>query len=121
MKNNYPWLDEFCLSQKGAIKNYQPDWQADCYNIGGKMFAMITSYKDGRPIITLKLAPEHGEVLRQKYTDKIIPGYYMNKVHWNSVFLDNDIPRDLLEKMITEAYTIVLSSLTKKVQAEING
>ena len=39
----------------------------------------------GKPVyITCKLNPAEGDFLRRQYED-IIPGYYMNKVHWNSV------------------------------------
>ena len=51
----YEWLDEYCLSQLGATKEYQPDWQADHYTVGGKMFAMRTVDKGGKSIITLKI------------------------------------------------------------------
>ncbi len=37
----YPWLDEYCLSKKGAEKEYKPEWDATRYMIRGKMFAML--------------------------------------------------------------------------------
>ena len=68
--------------------------------------------------ITLKLKPEEGEFLRQQYAD-IIPGYYMNKIHWNSVNADGEVPDDLLKDMLDKSYKLVLSSLSKKKQNEI--
>ncbi len=64
------------------------------------------------------MTPARGDGLRQLYTD-IIPGYYMNKTHWNSVKADGDVPEDLLRQMLDEAYGLVFTSLTKKKQAEI--
>lgn len=70
--------------------------------------------------ITLKLKPDEGEFLRQQYSD-IVPGYYMNKVHWNSVQADGEVPDDLLKDMLDKSYQLVLSGLSKKKQIEILG
>ena len=82
----YPWLDEYCTAKQGAVRDYKVEWDAVRYLLFGKMFAMRGTEKTGRAIITLKLPPEEGEFLRRQYAD-IIPGYYMNKQHWNSVYL----------------------------------
>jgi len=116
----YEWLDKFCLAQPGVTKDYQPDWAATRYHVGGKMFAMRGGDKDGKPIFTLKLDPLRGDLLRQQYAH-IVPGYYMNKMHWNSLYLEGDVPDDVVEGMIREAYQLVLRSLSKKVQLEIAG
>ena len=84
------------------------------------MFAMCCGDKDGKPIITLKLDPAFGSLLRQQY-EHIVPGYYMNKEHWNSLYLDGDVPDDVAQNMISESHQIILQSLTKKAQAEILG
>ena len=49
--------------------------------------------------ITCKLDPAEGEFLRRQYED-IIPGYYMNKVHWNSVKAEGNVPDALLREML---------------------
>jgi predicted DNA-binding protein (MmcQ/YjbR family) len=74
----YAWMDEYCLAKKGVEKDYKPEWNATRYMIKGKMFVMQGGDKEGKPIVTVKLEPEHGEFLRKQYKD-IIPGYYMNK------------------------------------------
>jgi predicted DNA-binding protein (MmcQ/YjbR family) len=73
----YGWLDEYCLNQAGAVKEYKTEWEATRYMAGGKMFALCGGDKDGKPIITLKLNPAFGEMLRRQYKD-ITPGYHMN-------------------------------------------
>ncbi len=115
----YPWIEEYLLMKKGVEKDFQPDWQWIRYKIGGKMFCAICLGEDGKPYyITLKLAPAKGDALRQLYRD-ILPGYYMDKVHWNSVKPDGTVPDDLMKEMLDEAYTLVLQGLTKKKQKEI--
>jgi predicted DNA-binding protein (MmcQ/YjbR family) len=114
----YEWLDVYLRSKKGAEKDYKEEWGATRYMLRGKMFAMQTSHKDGREIITLKLEPSHGQLLRDEYAD-IIPGYYMNKEHWNSVYLDGEVPDDLLQEIIDESHELILASLSKKARQEI--
>lgn len=46
----YDWLDEYCLSKKGAVREFKAEWEATRYLIGGKMFAMDGGVKDGKPI-----------------------------------------------------------------------
>ena len=70
--------------------------------------------------ITLKLEPAEGEFLRKQYED-IIPGYYMNKEHWNSVKPDGKIPDDLLKDLLDKSYELVLSGFSKKQQRELLG
>ncbi|NLK71131.1 MAG: MmcQ/YjbR family DNA-binding protein [Clostridiales bacterium] len=109
----YEWLDEYCTSKKGVVKDFKVEWQVVRYMLNGKMFAMQGGDKYGKQIITLKLEPLFGELLRKQYKD-IIPGYYMNKVHWNSVYLAGEVPDDVLRDMIDESYLLVFKSLSKK-------
>lgn len=116
----YKWLDEYCITKKGVEKDYKLEWDVNRYMIRGKMFAMQGGDKEGKAIITLKLEPMFGELLRTKYKD-IVPGYYMNKEHWNSLYLEGTVPDDVLRDMLDNSYSIVLGSLSKKVQKEILG
>ncbi|GAA3349656.1 MULTISPECIES: MmcQ/YjbR family DNA-binding protein [Bacteria] len=108
-----------CLQLQGTTYDYKEEWQADRYLIGGKMYTMIGGNATGRPVLTLKCEPARAEELREAYTS-IIPGYYMNKTHWNSIYMDaEDVPMDLVEKLIKHSYELVFSKLTKKAQQEI--
>ena len=116
----YDWLDEYLLAKPGVTKDLQAEWNWIRYQIGGKMFAAIclddTTGKAA--YITLKLEPAEGEFLRQQYED-IIPGYYMNKVHWNSVKAEGTVPDQLLKEMLEKSYRLVLGGFSKKKQKEL--
>jgi predicted DNA-binding protein (MmcQ/YjbR family) len=116
----YDWIEDYCLSKKGTEKEYKAEWEALLYKVGGKMFVMQGKDNEGRSIITIKLEPPFGEFLRSQYVD-IRPGYYMNKQHWNSVDANGSVPDDVLKNMLDQSYELVLHSLTKKVQNEINS
>ena len=115
----YDWIDQYLLA-KPAAKDLQPEWNWIRYKLGEKMFAAIClDDATGKAVyITLKLAPDEGEFLRQQYED-IIPGYYMNKVHWNSIKADGNVPDDLLREMLEKSYQLVLGSFSKKKQKEL--
>lgn len=117
---NYPWLDAYFLSKMGAEKDFKDEWQATRYLIGGKMFGLQGDDNTGKPVITLKLPPAEGEMLRTQYPD-IIPGYYMNKLHWNSVYLHGAVPDALLQRMIDTSYNLIFHSLSKTMQRQINS
>ena len=88
----YIWLDDYLMARPGVTKDFKPEWNWIRYQIGGKLFAAVClNSQDRAKYITLKLTPDDGAFLRQKYDD-IIPGYYMNKVHWNSVDPDGAVP-----------------------------
>ena len=117
----YPWMDEYLMAKPGVPRDLQKDWNWIRYQIAGKMFAAICLDEENKPYyITMKLDPLEGETLRQQYED-ILPGYYMNKLHWNSVRPDGAVPDALMRHMLDQAYTLVLHNLSKKRQAELLG
>ena len=115
----YPWIDTYLMEKAGVTQDLQPEWNWIRYQIGGKMFAAVCLDDQNQPYyITLKLEPLEGEFWRQQYDD-IIPGYYMNKTHWNSVKANGSVPDDILRDLLDQAYQIVLGSLSKKKQKEL--
>ncbi len=117
----YPWLDEYLLAKPGVTKDLQPEWNWIRYKIGDKMFAAVLLNENNKPYyINVKLDPLEGEALRKEYTG-VIPGYYSNKRHWNSVLPDGDVPDALLRSMLDESYRLVLQGFSRKKQREITG
>lgn len=116
---NHEWIDDAVRSMNGAEVKFKPEWDSMLYHLAGKSIGMRGSYKDGRPILTLKLPPEQGELLREQF-EQIIPGYYSNKTHYNSIFLDADFSREFIEDLLEDSRTCVFASLPKKTQALLN-
>lgn len=116
----YPWISEYLLAKPGVTKDLQTEWNWIRYQIGGKLFAAVClDDATGKPVyITLKLDPAEGDFLRQQYAD-IIPGYYMNKVHWNSIKAEGNVPDELLKEMLEKSYRLVLGGFSKKRQKEL--
>lgn len=109
---------KYCLSSPGAELTFPFDQVTEVFKVGGKMFALIANGDD--PVrLNLKCDPLLSPDLREQYP-AIIPGYHMNKTHWNSLILDGTLDEDMIKGLIEHSYELVLSSLPKKVQSEIN-
>ena len=80
------------------------------------MFA-LTSPDEFPARINLKCDPERAAVLRDEY-DSIIPGYHMNKRHWNTLILDGSLPSKLVRELIDHSYRLVVASLPKSQRPE---
>ena len=122
----YEWLNEYLLSKAGVVKDYQPEWEWFRYMVGGKMFAATcrpsSKYKgyDCRELLQLKCEPLLAELMRNEYPD-IIPAFYMDKRNWNSIYMDGDVPEEVMRDLCDRSYSLVFSKLTKKVREEISA
>lgn len=114
----YEWVDSYCLAMRGASKDFQEEWHATRYKVRDKMFVMAGGDREGKPILTVKLEPDYGSFLRQTFRD-IVPGYYMNKEHWNSLYLEGNVPDNIVKEMLTRSYRLVLGSFSAKKREEI--
>ncbi|RYD29146.1 MAG: MmcQ/YjbR family DNA-binding protein, partial [Verrucomicrobiaceae bacterium] len=81
------------------------------YKVGGKVFA-LTDPGDFPPRMNLKCDPARAVALREAY-GSIIPGYHMNKRHWNTVRMDRSLPESLIRDLIRHSYDLVVASLPK--------
>lgn len=117
---DYQWVEDCLLQNAYTEKIFQPAWQAYKYLLKDKMYAYVgIDDKNQRPIITVKLEPMFSDMLRNEYQD-IIAGYYMNKIHWSTIYLDGTVPNDIIEDIIYTSYKLSFSSLSKKSQQELS-
>lgn len=107
------------MKKKGVEKDFKAEWNWIRYKIADKLFCAVCLDGGGKPYyITLKNDPADGKLLQEQYED-IIPGFYMNKIHWSSVKADGNVPDELLKCLADNAYTLVLQGFSKKRQTEI--
>jgi predicted DNA-binding protein (MmcQ/YjbR family) len=108
---NFPTLRAYLAAKPGAVEDFPFDQTTLVFKVGGKMFALIATYEE--PLrMNLKCDPLKAEVLREVYP-AVIPGYHMNKRHWNTVVLDGSIPDADLRAMIDESYALVVRGLPR--------
>jgi predicted DNA-binding protein (MmcQ/YjbR family) len=98
-----------CLSKPGCEETtpFGPDVLV--YKVGGKLFA-ATAPDEFPSRVNLKCDPERAVRLREDY-EGIVPGYHMNKKHWNTVMLDGSVPTKLIRDLIDHSYALVAKSI----------
>lgn len=89
------------------------------YKVAGKMFA-LASPDDFPSRINLKCDPDRAVALREEHP-AILPGYHMNKRHWNTVVLDGSVPSRLLRELIDHSYNLVVASLPKSLRSGLSA
>ncbi len=109
---------EYCLQKKGVEETlpFGPDTLV--MKVMGKMFA-LAALDEEELRVNLKCDPERAQELRSEYPD-IIPGYHMNKIHWNTVLFERGLEDAFLCDLIDHSYELVVAGLTKKRKAELN-
>jgi predicted DNA-binding protein (MmcQ/YjbR family) len=112
---NFNALENYLLSKPGTDASYPFGEGTRVYKVLGKMFALIG--EDEEPLrLNLKCDPDDALALREQYP-AILPGYHMNKRHWNSLVMDGSLPEKLVYELIDHSYALVVAKMPKKHQA----
>lgn len=104
----------FCLSFPGTTEDLPFDENTLCFKVMGKIFTICNIEKFES--INLKCDPVKAIELREMYPDIVIPGYHMNKKHWNTVRMQHNLTDELIKEWITDSYQLVVAGLPKKVR-----
>lgn len=108
---NIEELREYCLSKPHCTEDTPFDETTLAFKVGDKIFA-LTNIETIPTRVNLKCDPERAIELREDYPDVIIPGYHMNKKHWNTIFVE-EIEASIVEELVSHSYELVYNSLTK--------
>lgn len=104
-------LDKHLLSYPNTWVDFPFGEDASVYKVGdkasddNKFFAIIQD--NAKPLrISLKCDPQLAEVLREKY-ETVVPGYHLNKKHWNTIICTGQVSDDELQDFIRLSYNLV--------------
>jgi predicted DNA-binding protein (MmcQ/YjbR family) len=104
-------LRDQCLAFPGAAETFPFGPQTSVFKVADKMFALsrlgATSLS-----VSLKCEPALAEALRETHA-AVIPGYHLNKRHWNTVIVDGSLPDQMIQDMIEDSYDLVVSRLSR--------
>lgn len=121
---NAKQLLEFALALPGGYEDYPfgPEWAVARHAGNNKLFAMFYVWDDdGGERVNLKCEPMQADFWRGVYAG-VLPGYHMNKTHWNTVLLGSDVPDDALRDMVRHSYELTRPKLkrakTKETETE---
>jgi predicted DNA-binding protein (MmcQ/YjbR family) len=101
-------LEKYLLSMPGARLDYPFGEEVAVYKAGDKMFALVAE-KSNPVRISLKCDPLLAETLREKY-ETVMPGYHLNKKHWNTILLTGQIEWEEVQDLIKLSYNLVTES-----------
>jgi predicted DNA-binding protein (MmcQ/YjbR family) len=104
-------LHKYLMEKTGAVEDFPFDTGTLVVKVEGKMFALV-GISDDPLRVNLKCDPEKAEILRELYP-AIIPGYHMNKRHWNTIVLDGSIADQDIFSMIDDSYELVVKGLPR--------
>ena len=111
---DFTTLRTYLLAKPGASEDFPFDTVTLVVKVGSKMFALVAI--DEAPLrLNLKSQPEQAALLRELYP-AVLPGYHMNKRHWNTVVLDGSLADEEVLGMINDSYRLVVEGLPKKLR-----
>lgn len=104
-------LRNYCLSLENVSEAFPFGNDTLVFKVSDKIF--LLAGLDNTPLqFNVKCNPEHAIELREQY-ESILPGYHMNKKHWNTIILDGSIPPQFVKQMILDSYDLVYATLPK--------
>jgi predicted DNA-binding protein (MmcQ/YjbR family) len=102
---NIESLREYCLSKPGAEETlpFGPDTLV--YKVNGKIF-LLTGLDEEQLSFNVKCDPDKAIELREEFPC-VLPGYHMNKKHWNTILVDGSVSSKQLKEWIDHSYELV--------------
>ncbi|MDX1735407.1 MAG: MmcQ/YjbR family DNA-binding protein [Halioglobus sp.] len=105
----YAGARKYLLHKPEAFEDFPFGPDVAVMKVCGRMFATLSREK-GIANMNLKCEPAEALILRDIFP-AVLPGYHMNKTHWNTVVLDGSIPQGEIERMIDNSYALVVRKL----------
>ena len=105
-------VEEYILSMPNAKLEYPFGEGVAVYKVNNKMFALISEGKS--PLrVSLKCDPSLSVIIREKY-ESVMPGYHLNKKHWNTVILSGQLLWEEVQGLIRHSYNLVTGNFKTK-------
>lgn len=108
----------YCLNKKGVTESFPFDETTLVFKVMGKMFALTDTEDDFK--INIKCDPELALSRRAQFP-AVLPGYHMNKAHWNTVVVDGSISDQQLYNWVDESYNLIVAKMPKKLKDELKA
>ena len=112
---NIEELRDYCITKQSVEESFPFDEKTLVFKVLGKVF-LLTDIESNPLQFNVKCDPEMAIHLREKHSC-VLPGYHMNKKHWNTIICDGSMSHSELKKWIDHSYELVYASLPKKVKS----
>ena len=104
-------IREYCLAKPEVTESFPFGEDTLVFKAKGKMFLLL-SLTDDPVRINVKCDPDLAVALRAEYAC-VLPGYHMNKKHWNTILMDGTMAKKMLLEQIDTSYTLVVATVRK--------
>jgi predicted DNA-binding protein (MmcQ/YjbR family) len=102
-------LRALCLAFPGSAETFPFGPGTSVFKVAGKIFA-ISGLSESPLRVSLKCEPLLAEQLREAHA-AVVPGYHLDKRHWNTVTIDGSVSERLIKDMVEDSYDLVVSKL----------
>ena len=103
---NIEQLRLYALSKPNAEESFPFGEDTLVFKVNGKIF-LLTSLDEQPLQFNVKCNPEEAIELREQYPENVLPGYHMNKKHWNTVIVNGKLSNNQLQQFIDASYNLV--------------
>lgn len=104
-------IRNYVLEKNDVIESFPFGDNVLVFKIKGKIFLLLSLNEEALSL-NVKCDPDKAVELREDYPELIMPGYHMNKMHWNTVFPEA-LKKTLVTEMIDDSYDLVLKNNRK--------
>jgi predicted DNA-binding protein (MmcQ/YjbR family) len=103
---NIEVLRDYILQKAEVTEGFPFGEQTLVFKVKGKVFLLAAL--EASPLqFNVKCDPDYAIELREEYPESVLPGYHMNKKHWNTIIVDGQIANKLLLKFVDDSYKLV--------------
>ncbi|MFT3826263.1 MAG: MmcQ/YjbR family DNA-binding protein [Chitinophagaceae bacterium] len=113
------WLQAYCLAKPAVEETLPFGPDVLVYKVAGKVF-LLCPLDTEMMQFNVKCDPDMAVELREQYAC-VLPGYHMNKKHWNTIIVDGSVSVKLLKEWIDNSYELIVDSLPVKIRQQIRG
>ena len=103
---NIETLREYVLQKPSVTEGFPFGETVLVFKVSNKIFLLVPLDTEQLQF-NVKCDPEKAIELREAWPDSVLPGYHMNKKHWNTVFVDGRLSNTLLLEMVDDSYRLV--------------
>ena len=111
-------LRKLCLSFPGAYEDFPFGPETSVFKVEKKLFA-ISALEASPLVVSVKCEPELAEQLRGSYPGLVVPGYHLNKRHWNTVLCDGSLPDAMVRDMVEDSYDLIVAAMPAAVRERL--
>ena len=103
---NIETLCTYALSKPHAEESFPFGNDTLVFKINNKIF--LLAGLEAMPLqFNVKCNPDRAIELREEFPENVLPGYHMNKKHWNTIIVDGRLSNKQLQEFIDDSYKLV--------------